>query len=103
MRARYSAFAVGNIEFLISTTHPEGSQAQQDVEQWRAELDAYCREVQFEGLEVRGHEVDEIAGRATVTFTASMRRAGEEIGFTERSTFLLEDGRWLYHSGTFEG
>ncbi len=103
MRARFSAFAIGNAEYLIATTHPEGPQAQPDVEQWRADLEAYCHAVEFRELQVHGHDVDEIAGRATVTFTAALMRDGEDIGFTERSLFLLEGERWLYHSGTFEG
>lgn len=103
MRARFSAFAVGNVEFLIATTHPDGPQAQPDIESWRAELEAYCAAVGFRGLEVHNHEVNEIAGRSTVTFTATLVRDGEDVGFTEQSLFLLVGERWLYHSGTFVG
>ncbi len=99
MRARYTAFAMGKVDFLLDTTHPEGPQAQPDRARWRAELDAYCRTTQFDGLTVLEHDVDEQAGRATVTFRAELSRDGRPLGFTECSLFLRVDGRWLYHSG----
>ncbi|MEM6290579.1 MAG: YchJ family metal-binding protein [Myxococcota bacterium] len=99
MRARYTAFATGNVDFLIDTTHPEGPQAQPDRAHWRAELIEYCRATQFDGLTVLEHDVDDDAGRATVTFRAELSRDGQPLGFTERSLFLRVENRWLYHSG----
>ncbi len=99
MRARYTAFASGNVDFLIRTTHPEGPQFQADTAAWKAELVAYCRATAFVGLAVLEHEVDEDTGRAHVTFRADLEQDGRSVGFTERSLFVRQDGRWLYHSG----
>ena len=102
MRARYSAYAIGNVDFLVRTTHLQGPQFEPDVEAWKVELAAYCKATTFAELAVLEHDVDEAAGRAHVTFRADLRRGGVQVGFTERSLFLREDGRWLYHSGVIE-
>ena len=99
MRARYTAYAIGDVDFLVRTTHPEGPQFEPDTETWKRELVAYCKATTFAGLTVLEHDVDEDAGRAHVTFRADLRQGGSPVGFTERSLFLLVDGRWLYHSG----
>ena len=99
MRARYTAYAIANVDFLIRTTHPDGPHARPDRVAWAAELAAYCKATTFAGLRVLEHDVDEEAGRAHVTFHADLHQEGTPVGFTERSLFLLEDGHWLYHSG----
>lgn len=99
MRARYCAYAIGDVGFLIRTTHPSGPQWQDDQPSWSAELTAYCRATTFIGLAVLDHDIDEAAGRAHVTFTADLQQGGTPVRFTERSLFLRENGRWLYHSG----
>lgn len=99
MRARYCAYATGNVAFLIDTTHPDGPHARSDRGSWRAELVAYCRATEFQGLTVHCHEIDEESGRAKVMFTARMLQAGVDVGFTEHSLFLRDGRRWKYHSG----
>ncbi len=99
MPARYTAFAIGNVDFLIRTTHPDGPPWREDAAAWATELRAYCRRTEFVGLAVVEHDIDEEAGRAHVTFRADLRQDGLPVGFTERSLFLWADGRWLYHSG----
>ncbi len=99
MRARYTAYATGNVDFLIRTTHPAGPQWREDTAAWKIELLEYCRATTFATLEVLGHELDEEAGRAHVTFRAELFEGTAPVGFTERSLFVREGGRWLYHSG----
>ena len=99
MPARYTAYAIGNVDFLIRTTHPDGPQWNEDRTRWAAELLTYCRSTEFVALAVLEHDVDEDKGRAHVTFRAELRHEGAPAGFTERSLFVREDGRWLYHSG----
>ncbi len=99
MRARYTAYAIGNADFLIDTTHPDGPHAQLDRGAWKAELLEYCGRTLFEGLTVHEHHVDEDAGRATVTFSARLVSGGQDVGFTERSTFVRDGNRWRYHCG----
>lgn len=105
MPARYTAYAIGNVDFIIRTTHPDGPEWREDPVAWKAELVAYCRSVRFTGLTVLESEMDESHGRAHVTFRAALERLdargdhGEHISFTERSLFLQHDGRWRYHPG----
>lgn len=102
MRARYSAFAIGHVRFLVRTTHPTGPQWRADTAAWKADLTAYCKAITFTGLDVLAHETDEDAGRAYVTFRADLEQDGRPVGFTERSLFLREGRRWLYHSGELD-
>lgn len=99
MRARYCAYATGNVAFLIDTTHPDGPHARDDRSAWRDDLAAHCRATQFLGLTIHSHEVDEENGRASVRFTARMQQADKDVGFTEHSLFLRDGRRWKYHSG----
>lgn len=100
MPARYAAFAIGNVDFLIRTTHPDGPQWQEDRALWASELKAYCASTTFAGLTVLEHDVDPNDDtRAHVTFRAELRQGNTPVGFTERSLFLRNGALWRYHSG----
>ncbi len=100
MPARYCAYAIGNVEFLIRTTHPGGPQWQEDHGAWKAELKSYCASTTFAGLTILEHSIDPgDADRAYVTFRADLQQNGNSVGFTERSLFLRDNARWRYHSG----
>lgn len=100
MPARFTAYAIGNVEFLIRTTHPDGPQWQSDRAAWVAELKAYCASTTFAGLTVLDHSIDpDDDTRAHVTFAAALQQDGRPVGFTERSLFLRDGTRWRYHSG----
>lgn len=102
MRARYSAFAVGDLRFVLDTTHPENPRRQQDAARWRAEAEDVVRNARFVGLEVRSETEDGDTGE--VVFVATMRRGTFERRIGERARFRREGGRWYYVSGeTFEG
>ncbi|MEX1365378.1 MAG: YchJ family metal-binding protein [Nannocystaceae bacterium] len=102
VRARYCAFVLGKVRFIMDTTHPTAPHVQADRAAWRAELADYCRRVSFEGLTIHDFEVDEPGGQAHVRFTVQMRHDGTPAGFTERSRFLREGTRWQYVSGEIE-
>lgn len=99
VRARYTAFVLGNVRFIIDTTHPTAPHFEADRAAWRTKLLEYCREVSFEGLELHTHEIDEERGEAHVTFTVAMQHEGRDAGFTERSRFLRDGNRWRYVTG----
>lgn len=102
VRARYTAFVLGKVRFLIDTTHPSAPHHQEDRAAWRAELQEYCRRVSFAGLAIHGHEVDEANGEAFVTFTVTMRLDGQDASFSERSRFLRDGNRWRYVTGELD-
>ncbi|WP_381792185.1 YchJ family protein [Streptomyces niveus] len=92
MRARYSAFAVGNEPYLLTSWHPATRPS-------RVDLDPAMR---WAGLEI----LDTTEGSAfhttgTVTFRARYTRRGEEAALHERSRFERHDGAWVYVEGTF--
>jgi SEC-C motif-containing protein len=100
MRSRYSAYAVGAVDYLIATTDPTGPHFRADRAAWAAELQHYCAHTRFEKLTVRSASADEHRGE--VRFVAKLARAGEDLSFAERSRFNRVDGRWLYHSGEID-
>ena len=81
MRSRYSAFAVGDAEYLLRTWHPTTRPAS-------LELDA-TRWLRLEVLEATGGLLD---AEGEVAF-----RAHSDAGVVaERSRFVRDGGRWAY-------
>lgn len=94
MRARYSAYAVGDMAYLTRTWHPRT----------RPDDLIPVPEITWTGLEVLGHEAgaaDDEEG--TVTFRASYRRGDRAEVVEERSRFLRRGGRWVYLDGDDPG
>lgn len=102
VRARYAAFVLGKVRFIMETTHPTAPHFREDGAAWRTELQEYCRRVSFGGLEIHEHELDEAGGEAFVTFTVVLQLDGQDAGFTERSRFLRDGNRWRYVSGDLD-
>ncbi len=90
MRARYSAYVVGDEAFLLATWHPTT----------RPESVSFSDDVVWDGLDVveaRGGALDTTG---TVEFRARFRRGLAPLELHERSAFERIDGRWLYVQGT---
>lgn len=98
MRARYCAYAVGDVRYLVATTHPDGPMHRDDATSWRDELTSYCAETTFTGLVIHESSASD-DGDAFVTFTAHLRRGGVDSSFTERSRFRRDGTRWKYFDG----
>jgi SEC-C motif domain protein len=91
MRARYSAFAVGDAGYLLDTWHPRTRPRSLDLDP----------DVRWTGLEVvatTGGTMLEPEG--TVEFVARYVRDREPGAQHERSRFTRVDGRWHYLDGT---
>ena len=97
MRSRYSAYALGLVDHILRTTHPDGPHYEADVERWRAEVQAFVDGTSFDRLEVL--EARDDGERGIVDFRAHLSGGGRSTVLAERSLFLEVDGRWLYHSG----
>lgn len=91
VRARFSAYILGDTDFILNTTHPEGTSYMADEKRWRARVNAFSLSNQFWNLEI----VD--SGEDWVHFTSLMRSMGSDY-FTaeEKSIFKQKDGKWLY-------
>jgi len=96
LRARYTAFAMGNIGFLVETLTPD-MRAGFDV----IEAESTAAHAKWQGLDVRsvsGGGVDDDTG--AIEFVASFRLRDEPRIHHELSKFRREDGRWLCAGGT---
>jgi SEC-C motif-containing protein len=92
MRSRYSAYVLGLIDYLISSTLPV-QQAQLD----RAAISAWSSQSQWLGLEVQSSQL--LAGQpphAFVTFIARWQDEGGKQAQRERSAFVQVEQRWYF-------
>lgn len=92
MRSRYSAYALGLVDYIVQTTHSKSRPA--DLAAWKEEIQAFCQQTDFVGL-----EIEEAVGNE-VTFYARLKRGAIDVSFREKSTFVEEDGRLTYVEGT---
>jgi SEC-C motif-containing protein len=98
MRARYCAYAIGRVDFLIGTTHPDGPLFRPDTKAWARELEDYCSRTSFTRLMLHDHGAKDDA-EAYVTFTAAFDGPTGPGAFTERSTFRRDGKQWKYFDG----
>jgi SEC-C motif-containing protein len=95
MRARYSAFAKVQTDFLLSSLHPARRAAhdQKETHLWAAKS-------QWNRLEIisteKGGENDETG---MVEFVAHYTVKGERTRHHERATFNKVDGEWFFDDG----
>jgi SEC-C motif-containing protein len=99
MRSRFSAYALGKVDYLIGT-RPEAKRADES----REELATYCKAVSCVGLKIiskeKGGKDDETG---VVTFHASLQTNGRRSLHIETSSFARENGRWVYVDGVTKG
>ena len=90
MKSRYTAYAVGDANYIIKTTHPKNPDYHDNKKQWKEEIKNFCKSTQFLKLEIL--EFIDGEDEAFVSFKATF----ENSIMTEKSRFLKVDGRWLY-------
>ena len=86
MRSRYSAYVVGELDYLLATWH--ASTAPGDLE---------LGPVKWLGLEVR--HAAESGDAGVVEFVARCKVNGRAERMHETSRFVRQDGRWYYIDG----
>jgi SEC-C motif-containing protein len=95
MRSRYSAYVLGEIDYVLSTHTPE---AAKDVD--RASTEAWSKNSNWLGLEIVSTEAgapDDSKG--SVEFIARYKVKGMNVQHHERAEFEKRDGKWLYTEG----
>ena len=89
MRSRYSAYALGLLDYLRDTWHPR---TRPPV------LEPMEQGLRWLGLDVKQHlSID--ADHAMVSFVARSKLGGRAHRLQETSRFERIDGRWLYVDG----
>ncbi len=86
MRSRYSAYVVGQIEYLLATWHPSTAPGELELSP-----------VKWLGLDVR--HAEETGDAGVVEFVARLRVNGRAQRMHEISSFVRQDGRWYYIEG----
>ena len=112
VRARYSAYAKREVDFIVGSTHPLNEKFVSDIEHWKEQIRINC----YDNFELTSCEiVDETyEGEgdkqiAKVKFIAKMIQVDsrEKTAFMETSTFEragkhIANGAWLYKEGFIE-
>jgi SEC-C motif domain protein len=94
VRARFAAYALSNIDFIMETTHPESPHFNQNKNRWRAELEAYVIRNYFADLKILLVEEDRVSYEAALLeFRTSEHR------YIEDARFRQVDNKWLYFDG----
>ena len=92
MRSRYSAFMVGDADYLLNTWHP-------DTRPPRLSLDA---EQRWLGLKIKATTAGGASHEhGTVEFVARYKISGQGCRLHENSRFARVDGEWRYLDGDF--
>ena len=97
MRSRYVAYAVGDVAYILTTTHPDSPHQGENRLAWEEGVREFSKNTRFFGVDV---EYTATTGTtAVVQFYARLERDGADTSFRERSRFAQVGGRWLYIDG----
>ena len=88
MKSRFSAFAIGKIDYIIKT-----STFQKDFDDLKSFSDN-CSFKQLKILQVIEEEIE-----AFVTFEAIIFCQDQDNSFIEKSRFIKQNNKWYYESG----
>lgn len=95
MRSRYTAFALGAIDYLVDTTAPEKRNL--------IDRNIIAEQIQFTtwtGLTILNKEAgDKEDSRGIVEFEAAFETEEDQCILHERSKFYAENGEWFYIDG----
>ena len=94
MRSRYSAFALGNAEYLVKSWHPDTRPAKLTIDESQRWIGLKIKTVSLGGT---GEE------EGSVEFVARFKVKGKAHRFHENSRFQKVGGRWYYLGGERQG
>lgn len=103
MRARYSAFALADADYLWRTLHSSHDDRSRDPVDWRESFSKSEASRTYRGLRIVDTRPPDDSGVARVLFIARIRERGRDVGFAELSYFAQEDGDWRYITGVIAG
>jgi SEC-C motif-containing protein len=95
MRARYTAYATGDVDFILSSHDPDTT-----GEVDRANTEAWSKSAEWLGLEITSTEAGQAGDQAgVVEFVARYKIRGVSIDHRERATFRKHGPRWVFVDG----
>jgi SEC-C motif-containing protein len=91
MKSRFSAYSIGNAEYIIKTTHPNSPHFEKDKNEWIKSIKEFSKS-DFKKLEI----IEFVDGKkeAFVEFKAYI----DDYVMHEKSRFIKED-KWYYVDG----
>ncbi len=90
MRARYSAYAKAEVDFIIDSTHPE-KRAEND----RAEIERWAKNSEWLGLQI----LNTAEEPAQVEFIATYADHGVKLEHHELAEFRKSKDEWFFYDG----
>ncbi|MFP4306317.1 MAG: YchJ family protein [Desulfococcaceae bacterium] len=95
LRARFTAFARRETDFVVETNHPDqrGADNRETVESWASATQWHSLDIQ----EVAGGGPEDDAG--FIRFVAHYTEKGKEGEHAEEAEFRRKDGRWFFFDG----
>ena len=97
MRSRYSAYALGEVAWLLRSLHHTHPDHQRPPALVLHDLAKACRDFKYRGLWILDHASSPPA--AQVLFLVRLYEKGKDRSFVERSEFLHDGRGWRYHDG----
>ncbi len=100
VRARYAAFALGELEFLYSTLHTNhADRVKHSRDHVLAAFRGASSQFKYMGLKLTDSRPADAQGTSQVLYLARIFRKGENVSFVELGDFREEDGAMRYLSG----
>ena len=99
MKSRYSAYVVGNSNYIMQSTHVNNVDCNSDKNSWERSINQFITDTVFNSLEI----IDFTDGlsEAYVTFKANIEINEKDSSFCEKSKFVKQNDKWYYLSGEF--
>ena len=98
MRSRYTAFAVGEMDYILKTHH-ESTKKELDMDG----VKSWALNSEWLGLEIRdSNKGTEKDTEGTVEFKCKFKFNGSEQSHHELSTFTKEKGEWFFVDGVMK-
>ncbi|HEV8052008.1 MAG TPA: YchJ family metal-binding protein [Parachlamydiaceae bacterium] len=97
MRSRYTAYAMGNADYILKTTHKDNRESHKSAKLQMQQILSFCQNTEFNGLKIL--EVREGDLSSTVTFHVILSQNNHDASFTEKSFFEKVNGAWFYLKG----
>ena len=97
MRSRYSAYATGQVAWLLRSLHHTHPDHRRPPAQVLHDLAKACRDFKYRGLWILDHASNPPS--AQVLFQARLYEKGKDRSFVERSEFLQDGQSWRYLDG----
>lgn len=92
MRARYTAFTRGDIDFILNTHHSKtrGEVKREEIEEW-------SRDSEWHGLKIVEQEAGKVGDQeGMISFCAEFSTQGKNNEHWEQALFQKEDGHWRF-------